>query len=64
MCNVQVLLVSQNLKLESLKNISVHIDLNEPTVIVSTQYLFDYERHFLESFIKSNILLYVFRSSH
>ncbi len=53
MCNVQVLLVSQNLKLESLKNISVHIDLNEPTVIVSTQYLFDYERHFLESFIKS-----------
>lgn len=52
MCSVQVILISQNLRLESLRGLDC-IDTKEPIVIVSTQYLFDYERNFLESFMKS-----------
>ncbi len=59
MHRTQILLISQNLKLESLKNISSHIDLNAFIIIVSTQYLFDYERRFLESFME-NVSYYTF----
>lgn len=59
MKQAQVILISQNLKLKSLKGISGFINCKEPIAIVSTHLLFDYERAFLESFM-DNVSYYTF----
>lgn len=59
MNSVQILLISQNLKLKSIPKFLSHINSKEPVVIISTQYLFDYEKALIESFIM-HVHYYIF----